>query len=379
MYSFSGLTKFLDECPARGFPAVDVSIAKDGKEIYRHAAGFSDGAKKTPVSPDDLYYFFSISKITTCIAAMRLVERGIIALDDPVSKYLPAYKDLFVKQGNAIARAQNVMTVRHLFAMTGGVDYDIGKVISAFGTEKAATVGTVEFVSKLAAFPLDFEPGTKYAYSLCHDILAAVVEVASGERFADYVRKNIFDPLGMKDTTYHFDPAKTEKKLTAMYRAIPCGRRVKEIPCENGYYIVNPNYDSGGAGLCGTAGDQSKLLAAVANDGRSKDGYQLLKPETVKLLTVGQLCDSAQETFHRDRLYGYSWGLCGRVHLDPLLSGSKAPVGEFGWDGAAAAYGLMDPINRVSLFFATEVMGCAYAYNYIHPTIKELMYEGLEG
>lgn len=142
-------------------------------------------------------------------------------------------------------------------------------------------------------------------------------------------------------------------------------------------YRYSDCYDSGGAGLATTVNDYMKLLSALACGGTSPEGYRVLRPETVAMLTRGFLGDSARADFMPGRLYGYSWGLCGRVHPEPHLSFAKSPFGEFGWDGAAASFALVDPTNRISLFFATEVLGCHYAYNAIHPLLRDLAYEGL--
>ena len=378
MMNFQKLADLIASMPSRGFPACDVSVAKDGKEVFRASAGYSDACKTKPVSPDDMYWVFSISKIATCIAAMRLVEEGKIALDAPVSDYLPAYADLTVKERDGSIRpAKNPMTVLHLFTMTGGLDYNADKGTLKEFRETHPHMTTREFVDELARQPLEFDPGTHFAYSLCHDVLAVVVEAASGMRFADYMQTYIFDPLGMTDTHYHL-PEEKRERLSAVYQFRHGAYRADHLPDYRvPSYRYSDRYDSGGAGLVTTVDDYMKLLGALACGGTSPNGYRVLKPETVAMLGKGYLGDSARADFMPSRLYGYSWGLCGRVHLEPHLSDARSAIGEFGWDGAAASYGLVDATNRVSLFFATEVMGCNYAYHAIHPMLRDLAYEGL--
>ena len=236
---------------------------------------------------------------------------------------------------------------------------------------------TREFVDELARQPLNFDPGTHYAYSLCHDVLAAVVEAASGMRFADYMQVNVFDPLGMNDTHYHI-PEEKRPRLSAVYQFRHGVYQAKHLPNYTvPSYRYSDCYDSGGAGLVTSVNDYMKLLTTLSLGGTSPDGYQLLKPQTVAMLGQGFLPDDARADFNPTRLYGYSWGLCGRVHLEPHLSFARSPIGEFGWDGAAASFALVDATNRVSIFFATEVMGCNYAYHAIHPLLRDLAYEGL--
>ena len=376
--NFQKLNNLIASLPSRGFPACDISVAQNGVEVFRASAGYADAAKTRPVSANDLYWVFSISKIATCIAAMRLVEEGKIDLYAPVSDYLPSYKDLTVKhRDGSIQPAKNAMTVLHLFTMTGGLDYDANKGTLKNFRAAHPHMTTREFVDELAKQPLNFEPGTHYAYSLCHDVLAVVVEVASGMRFADYMQKYIFDPLGMNDTHYHL-PEEKRERLSAVYQYCHGLWTAEYLP---GYqipvYRYSDRYDSGGAGLATSVDDYMKLMSALACGGTSPNGYRVLNPETVEMLGRGYLPESVRPDFNPTRLYGYSWGLCGRAHVEPHVSGARSAKGEFGWDGAAASFALADPTNRVSLFFATEVLGCNYAYHAIHPLLRDLAYEGL--
>ena len=374
--NFSKLDAFLKDLPACGIPGCELAVTYKGEPVYRGFAGYADAAKARPVSENDLYYVFSISKITTCVCAMRLVEEGKLGLDDPVSKYLPAYAYLTVKGSDGKPYpAKNVMTIRHLFTMTGGLDYDL-KSAPILRAKQNPNADTLSLVNAMAETVLQFEPGTKYCYSLCHDVLAAVVEVVSGMRFSDYVQKYVFDPLSMTDTGYHL-PAEKRQRMADIYTFT--NRTMKATPADlQNSYILNDRYDSGGAGLYSSANDQIKLLTVLANGGTTQDGYSLLRPETIRMMTVNQLPDSAMPQFCPTRLYGYGWGLCGRVHMNPTVSRSRSAVGEFGWDGAAGAFGLVDPEKQVALYFGMHVRGCDYAYHTVHPTIRDLAYEAIE-
>ena len=287
---FEPLTAFVDSVSDHyGIPACDLIVFKDGREVYRHLAGFSDAEGKIPASENDLYRLYSATKIATCTAALRLVEDGVLSLDDPVSKYLPAYADLTVKQPDgSVKPAENVMTVRHLFTMTGGLDYDsdrggVKRVIA----EKGDKAGTIDICSAFVEAPLDFEPGTHYQYSLCHDVLGAVVEAASGMRFGDYLKKVIFDPLGMKDTCF----ALPEDQLWRVSEMRNCDPETwKPIPAGKGdAFRFTPNYESGGGGLTSSAYDYALFAAALANKGTGLNGYRLLKPETSFKLLIDNL------------------------------------------------------------------------------------------
>ncbi|MBQ2735612.1 MAG: beta-lactamase family protein [Clostridia bacterium] len=374
--NFSKLDAFFKQLPMCGIPGCELAITYKGESVYRAAAGFADAKRTRLSSENDLYYVFSISKISTCVAAMQLVEQGVIALDDPVSKYLPAFAHLTVKSDKSgVVPAQNTMTVLHLFTMTGGLNYnyDAAPILRARMDPNA---DTLRIVNAMAECPLDFEPGTKYQYSLCHDVLAAVVEVASGVRFADYVQANILDPLGMKDTGYHL-PEELLPRMADLYKFRHGVMRADQIEIFNNYIFAD-RYDSGGAGFYSCTTDQIRLLTVLANGGKTENGYSLLRPETIKMMGINRLPDSARPQFFPSRLYGYGWGLCGRAHENPTVSLSRSAVGEFGWDGAAGAFGLVDPEKQIALYYAMHAKGCQYAYHVIHPTLRNLAYEAIE-
>ena len=326
------------------------------------------------MSNRDIYWIFSATKVITCIAAMRLVEEGRLNLDDPVSKYIPEFANVTVKQKDGtVVPANNTMTVLHLFTMTGGMSYNLkAKEILAATTP---TVSTLELVRAMAKTPLSFEPGTHYQYSLCHDVFAAVVEVVSGMRFSDYLDTLMFKPLGITDMGFR---PNTEQfsRFSASYNyhdgtATATPRELKNA------YAFSPNYDSGGAGLFATVDEYMKIISTIACGGTTTDGYSLLKPETIAMMQENRLCDDALNDFVNRRHYGYGWGLCGRVHLNSSMSDSLSPVGEFGWDGAAAAFVMIDTANRIALYLGTHVHSCTYMYYKIHPTVRNLLYEGL--
>lgn len=374
--NFSKLEQLIDTMPSRAIPFCDLAISKDGETVFRRSVGCSDAEQKKPVERTDLAWIFSASKVITCTAAMRLVEEGKLHVNDPVSKYIPAFAQMQIKQRDgSLAPCQTPMTVEHLFTMSGGMDYDIGAAPIKEAIQ-APNANTLSIVSAMAKLPLHFEPGTHYRYSLCHDVLAAVVEVASGMPFSEYLQKIIFDPLGMKDTG--FRPTEDQRaRFVATYRYDGVNNPPIPLPSEN-EYAFTPHYDSGGAGLFSCVDDYMKFATTLACGGTSKEGYTLLRPETVAMMEVNRLCPAAVKDLNAGRLYGYGWGLGCRVHMNPTLSLSRSGIGEFGWDGAAGAFSMIDRSNRVALYLAMQVRGNTYAYNILHPLIRNLAYEGLE-
>lgn len=373
----SKLDRFLDEMPQRGLPGCDLSVSRNGQEVYRRAVGFSDADMKRPVDRNTLYWIFSASKVITCTAAMRLVEEGRLNLGDKVSDYLPSFAHLQVKQKDGtLVPAAEPMRILHLFTMTGGMDYDLNAPAI---TEAAAKPGadTVSICSAMANIPLRFEPGTHYRYSLCHDVLAAVIEVITGMKFSAYLQELIFNPLGMKNTGFH-PTAEQLPRFAQSFDYNNADGSIRQIPTAN-VFCFTPDYDSGGAGLFTTVDDYMQVVTALACGGTAPDGYRLLKPETVAEMEVNRLCPAAWKDFVVGRLYGYGWGLCGRVHVNPVRSLSRSSVGEFGWDGAQAAFSMVDRKTRTALYFGTQVANCGYAYNVLHPTLRNLVFEMLDG
>ena len=375
--NFAKLDALLESQPLRGIPFCDMIVTHKGETVYRKMVGHADAEGKVPYTKDHLCWIFSCTKVITCVAAMRLVEEGKLRLEDPVSLYLPAFEKLTVMNAEKqIVPAENTLTVEHLFTMTGGFDYNLKapNLVEAYENPENRTV---EIVSALAKAPLLFEPGTRYRYSLCHDILAAVVEVVSGMPFSEYLQKTIFDPLGMKNTGFRLSPEQAERMCSSFMFHTPTGTSRPLAP-DNAYSLCD-RYDSGGAGLFSCPDDYIKVVTALACDGLSPNGYRLLKPETIAMMETNRLCPAAWKDFVNGKHYGYSWGLCGRVHVNPDYSLSRASVGEFGWDGAAVAFSMVDRKNQVAIYYAQQVRGCGYIYQIIHPLLRNYALEGIFG
>ena len=375
MYHFEPLTAYLDHLYENFLiPACDVMIVRDGEQVYRHMAGTSDLEGKRPLAGNEMYAIYSATKISTVTGAMRLIQEKKLALDDPVSKYLPSFGKVTVKSADGTEHpAKNVMTIRHLMSMQGGLDYDMMRGDAKTLLKKnGGKAGTVELASTYAKGPLLFEPGTRYKYSLCHDVLAAVIEVASGMRFSDYLNEIIFRPLGMKNTTFH--PTEDQqplmcrlfKKNDAQDQLLDCGLFPESR--------LGEAYESGGGGLMSTVEDYIELAAALANYGTARNGYELLLPETVELLRTPMLGELQQMDMMATYPYmrGYTYCLGVRRYMDN--AGSPAAKGHFGWDGAAGFYVLSDPENNIALIYAQNVLNSRDTFFLIQGQIRDLAY-----
>ena len=352
-------------------PGCDLIIMCEHETLLRYSAGVRDYAGNQAIQPDDIYLLYSCTKPMTCAAAMQLVERNIIQLDDPVSKYLPEFENTFLLKDGKPVKTTQTMTIRHLFTMTAGFDYNreikpIRDVIS-----QNPHAGTVDIINALVRSPLQFEPGEKFLYSLCHDVLAAVVEVASGRKFSAYMQENIWKPLGMVDTGFILT-AEKQHRMVALYE---CDKPGSYYPYTNEEeFNLTAQYESGGAGLYSTVQDYSRFADAMANGGIGITGKQILKPETIDLMRTEQLSGFTMDTrFGCAAGPGYGYGLGVRTLIDS--SCSKSSLGEFGWDGAAGSYVMIDPKYKLSIFFAMHVRNWPALIGCGHAPIRDMTYE----
>jgi CubicO group peptidase (beta-lactamase class C family) len=358
---FSRLTEYLDSLPGSGDPCVDMVVYKDRKCVYRHSAGFRDAEKTEPLRGDELYHIYSVSKVITCAAALTLYERGRFLLSDPVHEYLSAFRDMRVVTirpdgTRQEEKAKNPITLRHLFTMTSGLDYDKESPELVRAVEDSGkTAPTLAIASAIAARPLQFEPGEHFLYGFSHDVLAAVVEVISGERFSRYVRKAIFEPCGMERSFFHL-PRGMEGQMADQYRYD--AKRRAAVPAGNeNASIFGPDYDSGGAGVICTVEDYARFAEALCHGGVARTGARILSGRTINLMRANHLGPVQMQDMQWPHMRGYGYGLGVRTMVDTCLSGSNGPVGEFGWDGAAGAYALIDPQNGLSAFCARHMLG----------------------
>lgn len=358
----------------KGVPGCDLKIMKNHETLLRYSSGTSDYEGTKPVSPDDIYLMYSCTKPMTCACALQLVEQGLISLDDPVSKYLPEFSDTFLLKDGIKVRTQRVMTIRHLFTMSAGFDYDRTKqpVLDVVAANPHAS--TIDIVNALVRSPLQFEPGERFLYSLCHDVLATVVEVVSGLRLSEYMEKNIWQPLGMHNSGFQLTQD-AMNRLSALYNCHTPGsfRPFKEYRDFN----LTDNYDSGGAGLYSTVDDYSLFADAMACGGIGITGNQILKPETIDLMRTEQLSGyTMNPEYGCVQGPGYGYGLGVRTLID-RSSGVRSSIGEFGWDGAAGSYVMVDPAYNLSVFFAMHVRGWPGLIGRGHAPIRDLTYEVL--
>ena len=376
--SFEKLTNFLnDEMYANNrIPGCDVIVTKGYDVVFRGQFGHADLENETPVDTKSQYYLYSCTKPVTVTGTMRLVESGKLDLDTPAAHYLPELRDVFLEKDGVRITPEKQMSVRNLFTMTAGFNYNIDRdpIKQLFATENERITAR-EFASAAVKSRIDFEPGARFQYSICHDILAGVVEAVSDMPFGDYQKKYIFEPLGMENTGF-LSTLPTKPTTPPLYE-VNAQTLESDLLAHPYRHGLHDKFQSGGAGMISTVEDYSKFSSAMACGGVSKDGYRILKPESIKLMASEQLRDFAlNSNFSCAAGKGYGYGLGVRTLID-RSEGQRSPLGEFGWDGAAGSYVLIDTDNNLSIFFATHLCKWPSKIGGMHAKIRDIVYDTL--
>ena len=365
--------------PMMGIPGSDTVIYKDHEEVFRYTSGMDSIRLGTPVKKDALYNIYSCTKVSTAIAATQLIERGELVVTDPVYAYFPEFRNLTVKvkdaAGNVIGirPAETTMTVGQLLTMTSGLDYDLNRpAIKRVIAETDGRAPTLDICRALAEDPLEFDPGEDYRYSLSLDLMGGIIELVSGMSVAEYMKANIFDPLGMKDTGF----TSTEKhRFATQYRYDAESGSAVEIPFEDLPYKFGTEYESAGAGLISSVDDYILIADALAHGGVGKNGNRILSNYGVELMRANKLNEKQLATYAVRHNSGYGYGYGVRINMTPELAGNVAPKGDFGWDGAKLCYLSADPSSRIALFHAEHMGGL---HNVVIPRLRNLVYSCFE-
>ena len=258
--------------------------------------------------------------------------------------------------------------------MMSGLDYDLGRpAIQRVRERTDGRCPTLELIKALPEDPFLFDGGERYQYSLSHDVIGGLIEAVTGERLRDYMKKNIFDPLGMKDTG--FEPTKEAlSRMATQYNYNNTEHCATEIPRENNIYRLGSEYDSGGAGLISTADDYILLMDALAHHGMGKTGERILSKNGVDLMRSTILTPEQNRAYAVDWHAGYNYCYGVRVMTNPAEAGTLVPKGTFGWDGAKMSFAFASPENRVAIFHATHVGGC---HAILIPRIMNLIFASI--
>jgi CubicO group peptidase (beta-lactamase class C family) len=363
-------------------------VARSGHPVLLEAFGMADVEAGRPMRTDTVFRIASQTKALTSVAIMMLVEEGRIGLADPVSRYIPAFKKTTVAvppppgaiPGSpvSVVPAKREITIRDLLTHTSGIGYGAGVAAGRWKTagiqgwyfaDRTEPVAAV--VERMAALPMDAQPGEKYVYGYSTDILGVVVETVSGTTLSDFFQRRITGPLGMTDTRFYL-PASQKDRLAAVYAAREDGtvERAPDGGTGQGDYVDGPSVAfSGGAGLVSTAHDYGRFLQMLL-DGGELDGIRLLSPKTVELMTVnhvGSLYDEGR----------FGFGLGFAIVEDLGRAGRYGSVGEFRWGGAYFTDYWVDPREQLVAALMTQLLPARDSD--LHQKFRTLVYQSIVG
>jgi CubicO group peptidase (beta-lactamase class C family) len=372
------------EIAADKIPGGVLLIQQHGKPVYFESFGVRDPATKAPMTPDTIFQVYSLTKAVTSVAAMMLVDDGKLSIDDPVSKYIPAFADTKVGVDDSDEAGQpplklvppkHPITIKDLLRHTSGITYGFyseGRVRKMYGNPHLfdGDFDNAEFADRIAKLPLEDQPGTRWNYGHSTDVLGRVVEVVSGQSLFQFEKQRLFDPLVMPDTNYFVADEKDWSRI-----ARPLKADVFKRPLAG---IIDPTlprrFESGGAGLNTTIGDYAHFLQMLLNKGEL-NGKRYLKPETVKLMTTDQI--GPETGIIHDPFYFPSpnsgFGLGFAVRTTPP-KGTTWPLGEYRWDGAGGAFYFVDPVDDM---FSIFMVHSPTQGGRIQLALKTLMYQAL--
>lgn len=347
-----------------------IAIARRGKLVKYEAYGKADVDAGTPMTKDALFQMYSSTKVVTAVAVMMLCEEGKIRLDDPVSRYIPEFKDAKIavrkngESGKYVARPSGTpppefdtipsprdLTIRDLMTHMGGLMSSDPRRIGMNPPTRATGESLASYAHRLGSVPLDFEPGTRWSYSPLAgpDVLAGIVEIISGKSFDQFIQERIFLPLGMQNT-YFNPPEKQRTRLLPVHRKVD-GKWQRVAPALTGEAGMRngSNPDSGSLGLAGTAMDYLLLHQMLLSKGVALSGERLLGTRTVELMATNHVGDLYRgEGGYAKPMYGHGFGMLMQVVLDSINGDTGRSNGAFGWGGYLGTMGWTDPKEEIA-------------------------------
>jgi len=334
-----------------GTAGVITLIARHGRVVHFDVYGKADIEDGTPLKADTLFRMYSMTKPITSTALLMLYEEGRFQLDDPLSRYLPEFKDVRVYVSGAgrqitTEELKRPISVRDVFRHTAGFAGGNHPVAQLQAEAKIFDGGLAELPGRLSRLPLQYQPGTRWVYGASHDVQAVLVERLSGMKFADFVRTRIFEPLDMKDSTLGIPARPMDLPRLATYYRFENGKLVvNDKPAISTYTGVR-----GGSSLTSTARDYLRFAQMIANGGEL-DGVRILAPGTVRLMRSDHL---PADVWMGSPAGGTKYGLGVGVLVDPVARGNLGNKGEYGWSGAASTHYIADPEKDIVALFLTQ-------------------------
>ena len=350
-------------------PCVTTMVARRGKVVHLESCGLANVETGQPMAPDSIVRIYSMTKPLTTVAAMMLYEQGKFQLDDPIARYLPYFANMRVAAGGQRGKIDTVpaareITFRDLMTHTSGLTYGFMQSTLVDGLYREngidfqmAQTSLADLVERLAKLPLLAQPGAEWNYSVATDVLGYLVEVISGEPFAEFLERRVIAPLGMVDTGFHV-PAEKHARFAANYARGPDGSLLLiDDPAKSAYRAPRA-VNSGGGGLVSTAADYMRFCQFMLNKG-TLNGIRLLGRKTVELMTSnhlrGDMAAMGMPRFSESAYTGIGFGLGFSVTLNPAEAQITGSAGEYAWGGAASTAFWVDPVEDMAVVLLTQM------------------------
>ncbi|WP_339722662.1 serine hydrolase domain-containing protein [uncultured Paraglaciecola sp.] len=356
-------------------------VAKDGKIAYLNAQGMQDKEAGIPMSEDTIFRIYSMTKPVTAVAAMTLWEQGKFHMYDPISKYLPEFKEMKVYVSGSgedmvLEDAKSPIRIIDLFMHTSGLSYgfsasEVDKMYQQMQS-KPDELNRANILSKIAAIPLVHQPGTAWNYSVSTDVIGFLVEKLSGKKLGEYMQETIFSPLGMTDTGFYVSADKLSR-LTQIYTADK--KTGKTIVMKNeplGDYKSDPEIHNAGGGLVSSMQDYFTFAQMLLNGGEI-NGVRILGRKTVEYMSSNHLPENLIP--FNTTSQGEGFGLAMSVTVDPGSSGFMSSKGNFGWGGMASTYFRVDPKEKI--VFISMAQFVPIGFHRYHDDFRNLVYQAL--
>ena len=345
-------------------------ILHKGEEIYHNTFGFADRENNLPIKRDTIFRMFSMTKPVTAAAVMILVERGVLDVWDPVSKYIKSFENQKVLGTNGVLVPTNrEITIWDCLNMTSEIPYPdtnipAGKLMDDLFVSikeklnNGIPTSTLEYCDLIGKIPLAFQPGTQWLYGLSADILGGIIEIITGKKYSDFLKEEMFVPLGMSDTGFYVPKDKIHRFAMNYYFD---ENQKKLLPYLDQFlglegYQESVVFESGGAGLVSTIDDYSKFAQMMIHGG-NYNGKQILGHKTIEFMTNNYIYPNQMEAYASGNNLGYGYGCLMRILQDQGVAGSSGNVGEFGWDGWTGNYVSMDPVDDVIILYFIQRAG----------------------
>ncbi|MBS1816869.1 MAG: beta-lactamase family protein [Acidobacteria bacterium] len=365
-------------------------VARRGKVAHFEAHGVADLASKAPMRKDAIFRIASMSKPVTGVAIAMLMEEGKLRLTDPVSRFVPEFKEMqvaVIKPGYVAppapagqqppipdyytVPATREITVRDLLTHTSGLESGtIGNRVGGRIAPRDVTRTLADQIPKLAKVPLDFQPGSQWTYSLLAgmDTLSRIVEITSGMTYEQFLKQRVFDPLGMKDTGFYVTPDKAARVAVLYNRTRQGGIEKAETPA----WLSTKTFFSGGGGLWSTAEDYAQFAQMLANGGEL-NGRRLLSPRTIEYMATNHVGELYNGAGAGARVQGMGFGLSMEVVLDNVRANRRTSNGSFGWDGAFGTHFWVDPKEKLIGVLMVQTAGTGITRDFENAVMQAIV------